>query len=48
MNLIIEILSTRFERKGVWWDIDFTFSEGTIYGLPGHARNSSGLYVSGL
>ena len=40
MNLIIEHLSKRFEQKEVLRDIDFTFSDGKIYGLLG--RNGAG------
>lgn len=40
MNLIIEHLSKRFEHKEVLRDIDFTFSDGKIYGLLG--RNGAG------
>lgn len=40
MNLIIQHLSKQFEQKEVLRDIDFTFSDGKIYGLLG--RNGAG------
>lgn len=40
MELVIEHLSKHFEKKEVLRDIDFTFTEGKIYGLLG--RNGAG------
>ena len=40
MKFVIEHLSKSFEKKEVLRDIDFTFDEGTIYGLLG--RNGAG------